>query len=125
MTDETLVPPIESILADIAKRAQEEQTAAAPSVPEQIQKTSAGIEKFGHEWADQIETAAKKQLEQDTARYEQAVALANQIRTKSSEVAKNVSDWAVLTRNAGLDIKGVFEKLNGHAASNGDAGAMR
>ena len=49
----------------------------------------------------------------DTKRYEQSIALANQIRQKATEVSKHVSEWALQTRNAGLEIRNVFERLNG------------
>jgi hypothetical protein len=85
-----------------------------PSVPEHIAKTAKGIESFGEQWADQIETAAKKQIEADTKRYEESMALANRIRKDAIAEAQHVSNWAIKTRNAGLEIKDVFARLNGH-----------
>src|SRR5215831_6321579 len=59
------------------------------------------------------EAPTKRQLDEDTKRYEQSIALANQIRQKATEVSKHVSEWALQTRNAGLEIRNVFERLNG------------
>ena len=102
-----LIPHIENILEDIKSQKQN------GTLPEHIAQTAHGIENFGHQWADAIEAAAKRQLDEDTKRYEQSIALANQIRQKATEVSKHVSEWALQTRNAGLEIRNVFERLNG------------
>src|SRR5262245_37969509 len=102
-----LIPHTETILEDIKSQKQN------GTLPEHIAQTAHGIENFGHQWADAIEAAAKRQLDEDTKRYGQSIALANQIRQKATEVSKHVSEWALQTRNAGLEIRNVFERLNG------------
>jgi len=71
-----LIPHIETILEDIKSQKQN------GTLPEHIAQTAHGIENFGHQWADAIEAAAKRQLDEDTKRYEQSIALANQIRQR-------------------------------------------
>jgi hypothetical protein len=116
---EKLLPDLDKLLEDIKSRESDERAASSDvEVPEHIAKTCHGIQSFGLQWADAIEAVAKKQLEEDTKRYEQSMALANRIRQDAEEEARHVESWAMRTRSAGIGIKDVIERLNGHGVEN-------
>jgi hypothetical protein len=111
--DEKLLPELDKILEDIRTGGSVTTVVESPEVPEHIAKTCRGIQSFGVQWADAIEAAAKKQLDDDTKRYERSIALANRIRQDAEQEAKHVESWALRTRSAGNDIKNVLERFNG------------
>src|SRR5262249_16046456 len=102
-----LIPHIETILEDIKSQKQN------GTLPEHIAQTAHGIENFGHQWADAIEAAEKRQLDEDTNPYDQIIPLPNQITQKPTHNSNHGSEWALQTRNAGLEIRNVYERLNG------------
>jgi len=122
---------VEEALEDVKRLASQQHPKVGEmvkaSVPEQIAKTADGIEKFGRDWAQQIRDAAQKQLEEDQTRYELAVKIADEIEQKGISKAKDVADWAVLTRDCGLGMKDIYSKLNGgsHPPTPGPNGGER
>jgi len=104
---------VESYTLGSGGRGSTEFPAPAPEVPEHIAKTVAGIKQYGHQWADQIEHGAREQLDADTKRYEDSMALAKRIREDADAEAAHVQSWALTTRDASLIQRQAFAKLNG------------
>jgi hypothetical protein len=116
---EKLLPELDQILESIKNRPLEStlELEKTEPVPDHIAKTCLGIKSFGVQWADAIEDAAKKQLEEDTKRFDRSVALAKQIREDAEAESNHVEEWAMRTRSAGIGLKEVIELLNGHDAT--------
>lgn len=134
MSDEKLISEVEEILKEIEAETHSRllgsggggdgggsdpvgygvaKVPAVPEVPAHIKKTVEGIRSFGHQWAEQIEAGAKEQLEADTKRYEDSMALAKRIREDADAEAEHVQKWAITTRDASLIQREAFAKLNG------------